>query len=240
MIHINDIYKTKPVLSESRVNIYLLQFKMFDHKTLLACLSEDEKVRADKLKVELKRNQFIITRAVLRVLLSNCIETKPEAITFHYEQHGKPYITDQYNNKTIEFNISHSGDYALIALTLGNKLGIDIEEMNSKIDYPTLSKRFFSEQENKALMNLKESNQLDAFYRTWVRKEAFIKAVGTGVAFGLDTFSVSQEEASETGLDVVVPDRAESGWYSFDLMDLDNYKLALTSSRKEIDIVISN
>jgi 4'-phosphopantetheinyl transferase len=240
MTSIDEILKVKPVLSDEQAHVFLLQLSLFNSKDLLPYLSEDEHSRACKLKVEQKKDQFVITRGLLRQLLSNYLEKEPKEIMFSYEQHCKPIINDKVNNKSVEFNISHSGDYALIAMSLENKVGVDIEEINPGIDYQSLSKRFFSEKENKELTSLDKDEQLDAFYRTWVRKESFIKAIGKGVAFGLDRFSVSLEENKKTEMEVVTPEPTNDKWFCYDLINLDNYKTALTTCRKGIDIIISN
>lgn len=239
MISIDEISKARPDLSVERIHVFLFQLNLFNYDNLLPHLSEDENKRADKLKVEQKKNQFVITRGLLRQLLSKCLDKGPGEITFSFEQHCKPYIHDKYNNKSIEFNVSHSGDYALIAMTLENKVGIDIEKINPEIDYKSLSNRFFSDKEKQELISLDKDDQLDAFYRAWVRKESFIKATGKGVAFGLDRFSVSLEENKNTEMEVVTPDSVSEQWYCYDLINLDNYKTALTTCRKGIDIIIS-
>ena len=239
MISVDQILKAKPVLSNEQVHVFLFQLNSFNCNDLLPYLSEDELIRASKLKIEQKKNQFVITRGLLRRLLSNCLEKEPGELTFSYQQHCKPTIDDKYNNKSIEFNVSHSGNYGLIAMTLENKVGIDIEETNPEIDFQSLSNRFFSDNEKKELINLDKDEQLDAFYRVWVRKESFIKAIGKGVAFGLDRFSVSLEENINTEMEVVTPESINDKWFCYDITMLDNYKTALTTCRQGIDIVIS-
>jgi len=239
MNSIEEIVKVKPVLSDEQVHVFLFQLGLFNSKDLLPCLSEDEHNRAGKLKVEQKKNQFVITRGILRRLLSSSLGKEPREIMFSYEQHCKPVINDKFNNKSVEFNISHSGDYALIAMTLENKVGVDIEEINTEIDFQSLSNRFFSEMEKKELISLDRNEQLDAFYRAWVRKESFIKAIGKGVAFGLDRFSVSLEENKEAGMEIVITESLNNEWFCYDLINLDNYKTALTTCRKGIDIIFS-
>jgi len=237
MIGINDILKLKSELSDEQVHVFLFQLNLFNCKDLLPYLSEDEHIRAGKLKVEQKRNQFVITRGLLRLLLSNCLGKGPGGITFFYEQHCKPYINDKYNNKSIEFNVSHSGDYVLIAIILENKVGIDLEEINFEIDYQSLSNRFFSDKEKNELISLDKDDQLDAFYRAWARKESFIKAIGKGVAFGLDRFSVSLEGNNNTEMEVVTPESINDKWFCYDISNLDNYKIALTVNKKGVEII---
>ena len=240
MNRIERIMQYKPVLSDKQAHIFLFKINLFDVTQLVSFLSKDEQSRAEKLKIENKRNQFVITRGLLRVLLSSCLQKQSEEIVFSYAQHGKPYISDKVNNKPVEFNISHSGDYALIALTLENQIGVDIEEMNQNIDCVSLSSRFFSEQEKCSLSKLSEADQLDAFFRIWTRKESFIKAVGKGVAFGLDNFSVPIEKAIDSMMKIKTNEAMKEEWNCYDLIELDNYKTALTVSRKNIEIIFES
>lgn len=231
----NKLLETKVELSDKQIHVFLLQLDLFNHDDFLCYLSEDESDRADQLKIEIKKKQFIVTRGVLRKLLSNSLGTAAEEIEFFYGQHKKPTIKEKHNNKSVEFNISHSEGYALIAMTLDNKVGVDIEKINQKIDHQSLSRRFFSEKEE--LTNLDKDKQLDAFYRIWVRKESFIKATGEGIAFGLDQFSVSLDENKLSQVEIIKPDSKNEQWHCHDLMNVENYKTALVSCGEKQTII---
>ncbi len=225
-------------LSDGQIHVFLLKLDLLDCNDFLSYLSEDECERADRLKIEEKKKQFVIARGALRKLLANCLSVTVAEISFSYGQHNKPCIQQQYENRSIEFNLSHSGDYVLIAMTLDNKIGIDIEKINYEIDYQSLSNRFFSEKEKEELTKIVKDDRLDAFYRGWVRKESFIKATGKGIAFGLDQFSVSLDENKKNRIDVISSNYINEQWYSYDLMGIKNYKTALASCSDEIDIII--
>ena len=226
------------LLSDETIHVFLYQISLFNSAEMILHLSDDEQGRAAKLKIQQKKDQFVITRALLRLLLSTNLGKDSQDIVFSYEQHGKPTIEDKINDKAIEFNISHSGDYALIAMSLENKVGVDIEEINSSIDYQSLSKRFFSDKEKNELQSLENDRQCDAFYRIWARKESFIKATGKGVSFGLDRFSVPLEESNDSGMEILTSVPIKDDWFVYDLLDMDNYKTALTTSRKGGGIII--
>lgn len=238
MNNVNKLLETKIELSDKKIHVFLLELDLFNGDNLYVYLPEDEAKRAARLKIEEKKNQFVISRGILRLLLSNCLQKKPEKINFLYGQHCKPAIEDKYNNKSVEFNVSHSGGYALIAITLDNKVGVDIEKINHEIDYQSLSDRFFSGKENDELRSLDENEKLDAFYRAWVRKESFIKATGKGITFGLDSFSVSLAESRKSSIEVISENLINEQWYCYDLNNLDDYKLALTSCSKEQELII--
>lgn len=224
-------------LSNDKIHVFLLNLEEFNYKEFLFCLSEEESERAARLKVEEKKKQFVVTRAVLRKLLSKSLSKVEEEIVFLYGQHKKPYIENKLNNKSVEFNISHSGEYALIAITLDRKVGVDIEKINNDVDYQSLSKRFFSEKENKELDKTDKEKKLDAFYRAWVRKESFIKAIGKGIVFGLDNFSVSLGDNKKNKVNIVSKDIDSEQWYCYDLMEVINYKTALTSCNESAEII---
>jgi 4'-phosphopantetheinyl transferase len=224
-------------LSTEEIHVFLFQLDLFKYDDFFSCLSDDEVERANKLKVDDKKTQFVITRGVLRQLLSNVLDMSEKEIVFNYGEHNKPYLDCQYNNQSVEFNVSHSGNYALIALGLKDKLGVDIEMINNKVDYQSLSQRFFSNIERKSLLKINESEQLDTFYRIWTRKEAFIKATGKGVTFGLDRFSVPANVETVDIINIDKTDQDSEQWYCYDLVDNENYKTALVSSNKSKEII---
>lgn len=225
-------FPPKIKLYEDKIIVYLVQLDLFEIDEFMSILSGDEIIRANKLIIDSKKKQFIITRGILRSLLSGClINTKPGELHFSYREHCKPYINNKFYNKPIEFNVSHSGDYVLIAITLTHQLGVDIEKINSAIEYHSLAKRFFSEYEINDLNNYEQSERRDAFYRCWVRKEAFIKAEGSGVSFGLDRFTVTLEEKIKTSRIKINRNREEQeNWFNYESVNIPNYKTAIATN----------
>lgn len=235
---LNDKFLNEAVeLTEKKIHIFLLRLEEYDEKQFYDFLSDDEKERADRLRVELKKKQFIISRSVLRKIISNSINKSHDEIVFSYTEKDKPFIKDKINNKKVEFNISHSEQRILIAVTLHNRVGIDVEKINAKIDFESLSARFFSNKENEFLRSLKESKKLDAFYNIWTRKEAFIKATGKGIAYGLDNFSVCSDNKITSKIDFEDEEALEENWFSFELMNIDQYKTALSTDNKEAEFI---
>ena len=100
--------------------------------------------------------------------------------------------------KEITFNVSHSHDHALIAISKKYSLGIDIEKINRQSDYDSLVTRFFSKPEQSEFNALPKTIKARAFCACWTRKEAFIKAIGDGVTYGLDTFDVTVDPEVQT------------------------------------------
>ena len=122
--------------------------------------------------------------------------------------------------------------------TLNSKVGVDIQKIKPIHDISALSSRFFSDNERNELMKLNKNKQKDAFYLIWVRKESFIKAIGTGVAYGRNRFTVPLYKKENKN--IITPDFDNKKWHCYDLMELENYKTALTTCKDNIDILISH
>lgn len=222
-------------LTEDKAHVFLLNLDELNQHDFQQCLTKDESDRANKLKVVEKRKQFIVSRGILRKLLSNFLDINE--IVISYGPHKKPYIEHQFNNNSVIFNISHSANYVLIAITLNNEMGIDIEKINPDIDFKSLSKRFFSTKEKNELIDCDFSKQLETFYRVWTRKEAFIKATGKGISFGLDNFSVALEKSIKSKVELAADIKKSKQWFCYDLMEVDNYALSLASDKNDLELI---
>lgn len=171
------------------LNLSLVSFNDFT-KTRVECravLSSDELVRADRFVREQDARAYLISHAELRRLLGEHLNVAPEALVFEVDAHGKPFLVS--DNENTHFNISHSGDYALIGI--GEvPVGVDIERISDKSDYLAIAERFFTNDEYLYIVHQPVNRQLLAFYQVWTLKEAYVKALGRGLGYGLDTFSV--------------------------------------------------
>ena len=165
-----------------------------------ALLSDAETRRAGNYASPKKAREFIITRGALRRVLAHALDQNPRAFCFEYETHGRPYLADQGGHDGVSFSVSHSHDLALIALTRGRRVGIDIERVRYEVDHESLSRRFFSSAEYQALRCHHNGVRLRAFFAVWTRKEALVKATGTGIAGGLKAFDVSADPDSPAEL----------------------------------------
>jgi 4'-phosphopantetheinyl transferase len=165
---------------------------------LSGMLNPQEKERADKFIAKNAKNNFIVARGILRNLLANYLSTEPQKLSFQQNQYGKIRI----EASELQFNISHSCDLALFAFTLKHPIGVDIEFIRDDFDFIPIAQRFFSAKENLDLLALPTDQQLQAFFNCWSRKEAFIKAVGTGVFCALNEFSVEVSDKKEGRLQI--------------------------------------
>jgi 4'-phosphopantetheinyl transferase len=143
------------------------------------------------------RNRFLAARARLRLVLSACTGVPGAKLEFRRGRHGKPALAAE----RIHFNISHSRDRLLIAVSHAGPVGVDIEHMR-EIDAGWLARNWFSEREYREWTAMPASARHAAFFHGWTRKEAFIKATGLGLAMPLDQFSVSMDPARAELLEV--------------------------------------
>jgi 4'-phosphopantetheinyl transferase len=152
--------------------------------------SADELERASRFRFPRDRNRYLVGRAVLRSILARYLACAPGDLRFRYGASGKPMLADTFKGETLEFNVSHSGEYALYAVARDRKVGIDIEQMRADMPYEQIAAQFFSPEENRHLRSLPEHLRRTAFYFIWTRKEAYVKARGEGLLLPLDRFDV--------------------------------------------------
>jgi 4'-phosphopantetheinyl transferase len=177
-------------------------------------LSEDERARAARFHFLRDRQYFSATRAVLRMILGSYFDDDPKKLTFRYSDNEKPSLNPASCGRQIEFNVSHSGDIALLAFAQGRAVGVDVEKVRSDFEHEAIARRFFSEQEQLQLAALLPEERYSGFFRCWTRKEAYIKAQGVGLSLPLDQFDVSLRPGDSNALLATRPDNNEAALWS--------------------------
>lgn len=164
-------------LNTNDVIIYTIFLPDFiDIKSDLAkFLNSAELNRAERFYKELDRNRFIIYRSILKFVLASHTKMNVKNIVLDYHFNKKPYLA---SHPWLHFNISHSEDFAVIAISL-DKVGIDIEYISKDFNFTNLLPDIFVDQEILAIQNAVDKKH--AFYTSWTRKEAFVKALGKGI-----------------------------------------------------------
>lgn len=192
--------------------IHLWHTKIDDHskKYLLyqSWLAPNEKTRAQKLAIPYRQN-FVISRGILRDLLAYYSKKYPEKLKLSYSVSGKP-IFDKKSKVRIEFNLSHSKNILVCVFTIGSPVGIDIEYINPISHLDKIAHRFLPAYEYDQLQVLQGSNKLQVFFSAWVRNEALIKAKGGT----LQTHLASRYKLS-LGTELNVPIFDQTGINSF-------------------------
>jgi 4'-phosphopantetheinyl transferase len=158
---------------------------------LAKTLSSEEKKRASRYRFERDKNHFILSHGILRTLLGRYLSKNPDQLKFVFGDKGKPKLKHGIGKQKIHFSVSTSGGMALYAFTRGHEIGVDIEKIRDMDDMELIAEHFFSEQEKAKLFALRKQERKAAFFNCWTRKEAYLKALGTGFSDPLDKFEVS-------------------------------------------------
>ena len=214
-IQISDVWDATTIPCASKLGsevVHLWQRRLtVPAAEVSACyglLSREEQQRALRFRPERSRNDFVLTRGTLRILLAQYLDISSQEIRFRYQEHGKPILEGESD---LRFNVSHTDGLALMAFVRQRALGVDVEKLGREIEAEQLAERFFSEPERQALRHLKGRELQVAFFRCWTRKEAYIKAKGNGLSMPLHQFDVSIEAADRDALLATRPDPVEAG-----------------------------
>lgn len=197
-----------------------------------ALLAEDERERADRLVVPEKGRQFTAGRAALRRILGRYCGGAPESLRFTYQSQGKPVLQ---GFDSAVFNLSHSGELALVAVARVARLGVDVERCTSRRPLERLAARFFAEPEAREILALDGGERTAAFYRGWTRKEAYLKAWGTGLTFSSRRFRVTllPDEAPRL-VSTEMPGDDPRRWRFLDLVPAPDYRAAVCWEDEEL------
>ncbi len=177
-------------LSEDEVHIWCASLRRQPDQLarLTSILSESERERVRRFHSPVARNEFLVARSLLRLLLSHYIGQEPTDITFHIGMQGKPTLAC---GSPLHFNVAHSHGLALFAVSGLCEVGVDVEQVRPFANDLGLAERYFSESEAEVLRGMEPERRREAFFHTWARKEAVLKANGSGLALGLEGVEVS-------------------------------------------------
>lgn len=143
-------------------------------------LDFSERARAQRFVRELDRRRFVVSHGKLRRILARYLLLPPDKIVFATKPQGKPFVTGD-RSYAVKFNLSHSDSYLLVGVSSDYEIGVDIELWADRIDYEGVLDLCFSESERRFWRDLSTDQRQAFFYRQWVRKESFAKAVGLGL-----------------------------------------------------------
>lgn len=205
------------------------------------CLTPEERGQSNSFCSNHLRNRFILSRGLLRTVLGFYLKIAPSEVTLIRGAHGKPYVLQPgVSEYRYHFSLSNSGAITTLAVNLDREIGIDIEEMRTIASATSIIEQFFSDEESAVLKNLSANQRLEAFFRCWTAKEAFLKATGEGLSRKLDSFTVSFEEDNKLALvSIDSMTEAASSWRLWELQIAPGYKSALAIQTEE-DLKLSN
>ena len=160
-------------------------------------LEPEERDRAGRFHFERLQRHFVAGRGFLRYVLGRYLEVGPEELRFAYNNYGKPSLAGE---QSLQFNMSHSHEVGLVAVTRDAALGVDVEHIRADFASEEIAMRFFSPLEVETFSSLPKEERVAAFFRCWARKEAYIKAIGKGLSQPLDGFDVTLAPADPAAL----------------------------------------
>jgi 4'-phosphopantetheinyl transferase len=155
----------------------------------IASLSPDERERAYRFVVARARTQFVAARSTLRAILGRYLGRAPQEVRFVLGPVGKPSLADV--SPSLYFNLSHSHEVALVAVTPCGEIGVDVEHVRDMATRDAMAERFFHPSEVATLQALPPDLRAHGFFNAWTRKEAFLKATGKGITYGIDRVEVT-------------------------------------------------
>ena len=178
-------------LYSEKVQIWSAFFDQENSSSYLGILSMDEITRAERLKDPAAASRQMISRGILRFLLGTYTGKDPKALVFGCSEFGKPFLSDP-ENSGVCFNLSHSGNLLLIAVTSEKQIGIDVEKYEGSIDISGIAALVFSADEQKSLSH--SADPIHEFYELWTVKEAILKSTGFGFSYPSNRFSVNKSK----------------------------------------------
>ena len=217
-----------PSFPTGRVDIWRLRLDEPSKADSAIVLSPDEMARANRFHFEKDRIRFTRCRSTLRILIAGYLSVSAAEIVFQYSTSGKPGVITEQNSRALQFNVSHSGNFALIAVGCEHRVGVDVEKIRTDADTTALAERYFSIRERAGLRTLPEPLRVSAFFACWTRKESFLKATGDGLSFPLANFSVTTDPDSNPEIEEIngKADAAKQ-WRLADLKVAAGYRAAL-------------
>jgi 4'-phosphopantetheinyl transferase len=185
-----------PALAPGHVHVWRIPLDRpaDEVRALRSLLDDDERRRADRFYAEAHRVRFTVAHARLREILAGYTGEDAPVLRFTTGAHGKPSpVAGESGRGVIPFNLSHSGDLALVAVAAEGDVGVDVERHDGSVEFLAVAERFFSPNERAVLRGLAHDGRAltHAFFAAWSRKEAYLKATGHGITRGLHHFDVS-------------------------------------------------
>ena len=178
----------KLYIRENEIHIWCIRWpEMTDFwKNHEYILSGQELEQAGRFRFPEDRMRYIAGKVVVRILLKRYLDM--ETIDFSVNELGKPYHKKIAGKRTVDFNISHSGEFILAVFAVGMDIGVDVQEMAECPDYREIAENLF--------------------FQYWAAKEAYVKALGIGLGRGMDFFSVRNEKIAEK-------DKKDQDWFLY-------------------------
>lgn len=202
-----NLHQATLPLSVIQTDVWITHLDEADSPALLAryraLMSSDELARADRFLVEHARTQHIVTRALVRTVLSHYEPTSAQDWRFELNSHGRPSIApnDGASPPSLRFNLSHTDKLVACAVTRDAEIGVDVEAVDRRVLHRSeIAERHFASDEVRELLALPQALQAERFFEYWTLKEAYIKARGKGLAIPLGGFAYRLQHPGSVAL----------------------------------------
>jgi 4'-phosphopantetheinyl transferase len=190
-------------------------------------LSTDERDRCGRFVRSTDRRDFAFAHALLRRTLTDCGDRPPREWQFVEGARGKPQLRPEMaGDARLSFNLSHTNGLVACAVTKRRAVGVDVETIDRRLAALDLAEKFFSPAEARAVLSSVGTAVGERFIDTWVLKEAFVKALGTGLGSRLDDFAFALDEPSFIRFEPP-PGAAASKWRFALFAPTDRHRLAI-------------
>ncbi len=222
---IADIRKL-PELGEDAIHIWGVHVPdVLDRLDALhAVLSAVEKEKAARFHRDADRQSSIAARGALRVLLSGYTGISAAELEFDYSENGKPHVADS----DVDFNVSHSADWVVLAFGRNRNIGVDVEKIKWEMDVESIASRYFAPEEIDLIENAEDRHSI--FFQLWARKEAYVKACGSALFRELGSFSVPLAEGG-------LPETGTKGGWIFQRLEAGSKYAAAVVTDKELSSI---
>jgi len=194
-----------PAIAQDEVQVWCARVDDAAVKAAVGLLNEEEQARMERMRLGIARHEFVVGRAMLRVLAGAATACGPREVTIGVGEHGKPRV------EGVEFSVAHSHGLVVLALCLEAAVGVDVEWVEREIEALEIARSTFAQGEAKRIEQAAEgAERAGAFFAVWTRKEALVKVHGQGLTIPLESFEVPEADA-EQAVELVV--KGESQWF---------------------------
>lgn len=216
--------RVRPTLKVDEVHVWAasLEQPAASERALEALLSPQELQRADRFRNERDRRRYVVAHGILRRVLASYRKADARTLRFTIGKNGKPALSDESGPTALRFNLSHTEDMALIAVTLGREIGVDVERVRPISELDSIVESYFTAGERDTLRTMENTARRDAFYRCWTRKESYAKATGGDLSVALRGFD-TMLSSGPVDLPALGAPRDARGWNLHELLPADGY-----------------
>ena len=185
-----------PALAPDMIHLWRSSVSRARISELVTLLDAKERALAGRFAFERDRARFVAARGMLRRLLGAYLQVPPSDVRFRHGPQGKPALAETHSGMDLRFNVSHSGNMALLAFGLGREVGVDVECIRNHADLEGVAQFSFSAEEQACLLACPIPLRLEMFLRYWTAKEAYVKTLGGGLSISLQDFTVVMDPAA--------------------------------------------